>query len=72
MAKYTIILRAEGGFNIGMGHFIRTLAQTEMLNQSFNCVFATCNPTEYQISKMDAVCHQTIILSNDDRVIHHF
>lgn len=66
MAKHTIIFRADGGLNIGMGHFIRTLALANMLNQSFNCVFATCNPTEYQIREMDAVCHQTVILSNDE------
>jgi len=66
MAKRTIIFRADGGANIGMGHFIRTLALAEMLNQSFNCVFATCNPTEYQIREMDAVCHQYIALLNDE------
>jgi UDP-2,4-diacetamido-2,4,6-trideoxy-beta-L-altropyranose hydrolase len=66
MAKGTIIFRADGGANLGMGHFIRSLALAEMLNQSFNCIFATRNPSEYQLKEISSVCHKYINLSNDD------
>ena len=72
MAKRTIIFRADGGPTIGMGHFTRTLALAEMLNQHFYCVFATCQPTEYQITDIDKVCHSRIDLPEDDSHFSRF
>lgn len=66
MDKRTIILRADGGPTIGMGHFIRTLALAEMLNEHFYCVYATRKPTTYQISEIDKVCNSRIDLPEDD------
>lgn len=66
MAKRTIIFRADGDPFIGMGHFTRTLALAEMLNEHFHCIFATRQPTEYQIAEIEKICHGRIDLPEDD------
>ncbi len=66
MDKRTVIFRADASPTIGMGHFIRTLALAEMLNEHFYCVFATCQPSSYQIEEIEKVCHSKINLSDDD------
>jgi UDP-2,4-diacetamido-2,4,6-trideoxy-beta-L-altropyranose hydrolase len=66
MDKRTIIFRADGGPSIGMGHFIRTLALAEMLNEQFFCIFATRQPTEYQIAEIEKICQSRIDLPEDD------
>jgi len=66
MTKRTIIFRADGGPSIGMGHFTRTLALAEMLNEHFYCIFATREPTEYQIAEIEKTCHGRIFLPEDD------
>ncbi len=66
MAKRTIIFRADGGPVIGMGHFTRTLALAEMLKEQFHCIFATCQPSEYQVAEIEKVCHSRIDLAEDD------
>jgi UDP-2,4-diacetamido-2,4,6-trideoxy-beta-L-altropyranose hydrolase len=65
MAKRTVILRADGNADIGLGHFTRTLALAEMLNKDFQCVFATQKPTDYQICEIAKVCHHRIDLPLD-------
>jgi UDP-2,4-diacetamido-2,4,6-trideoxy-beta-L-altropyranose hydrolase len=72
MAKRTIIFRADGGLSIGMGHFIRTLALAEMLNEHFCCIYATRQPTQYQIGEIEKVCHGRIDLPNDDSHFEQF
>lgn len=72
MAKRTIIFRADGGPSIGMGHFIRTLALAEMLNEHFHCIYATRQPSQYQISEIEKVCHDRIDLSEDDSHFERF
>lgn len=66
MAKRTIIFRADGGPTIGMGHFTRTLALAEMLNEHFLCTYATQKPTDYQINEIEKVCHQRIDLPDNE------
>ncbi len=66
MVKRTIIFRADGGPSIGMGHFIRTLALAEMLNEQFHCIFATRQPSEYQLAEIEKICHGQIDLPEDD------
>jgi UDP-2,4-diacetamido-2,4,6-trideoxy-beta-L-altropyranose hydrolase/UDP-4-amino-4,6-dideoxy-N-acetyl-beta-L-altrosamine N-acetyltransferase len=61
-----IIFRADGGPTIGMGHFIRSLALAEMLNENFHCVFTTMSPTKYQIDEIEKVCPERIDLPNDE------
>jgi len=72
MAKRTIIFRADGGPSIGMGHFTRTLALAEMLNEHFHCVFATRQPTEYQVAEIEKICHGRIDLPEDDSHFEQF
>lgn len=62
----TIVFRADGGPTIGLGHFTRTLALAEMLNEHFHCIFATRQPTEYQIAEIERICHERIVLPEDD------
>ena len=64
--KSTIIFRADGGRNIGMGHFSRSLALAEMLKEHFHCIYATRTPSEYQINEIKRVCHELIELPSDE------
>jgi len=72
MNKGTIIFRADGDPTIGMGHFTRTLALAEMLNEQFNCIFATRQPSEYQIVEIEKICHGRIDLPEDDSHFEDF
>lgn len=72
MAKRTIIFRADGDPFIGMGHFTRTLALAEMLNEHFHCIFATRQPTEYQVAEIEKICHGRIDLPEDDAHFEQF
>ncbi len=72
MAKRTIIFRADGGPTIGMGHFTRTLALAEMLNEQFHCVYVTQSPTEYQIQEIRKICHERIDLPKDNSHFERF
>ncbi len=72
MAKRTIVFRVDGSTTIGMGHFTRTLALAEMLNEHFYCVFATRQPTEYQTSEIGKVCSGQIDLPADDSHFDRF
>ena len=66
MKKCNVIFRADGGLDIGMGHFIRTLSLVEMLKEDFYCIFATRKPTEYQIEEIKKTCDKLIDLPEDD------
>lgn len=54
--KNKIFFRADAGYTIGYGHFVRTLALANMLKKDFICTFFTCHPTEHQIGEMNQVC----------------
>ncbi len=62
MTKKTIIFRADGSKTIGMGHFVRTLALAEMLKEHFHCIFATRNPSIYQVKQIEKICNDFINL----------
>lgn len=66
MGYRKIIFRADSGPNIGMGHFIRTLAIAEMLKDDFYCVYATQSPNQYQIEEIEKICHSYIFLPPND------
>jgi len=66
MVKANIILRADGGETIGMGHFIRTLALAEMLKHEYHCIYATKKPSEYQKEEIDRICHDIIELPDNE------
>jgi UDP-2,4-diacetamido-2,4,6-trideoxy-beta-L-altropyranose hydrolase len=63
--KTRVILRSDGGPEIGMGHFFRTLALARMLREEFQCVFATQHPTTQQTLEINRVCHDVIPLPPD-------
>ncbi len=56
----TIIIRADGGTSIGMGHVVRCLALAEMLKSDFNITFAIQEPKE-SIIKIIRTVTETII-----------
>lgn len=72
MIKRKIIFRADGGPTIGMGHFFRTLALAQMLKDDFYCVFATRNPSFFQVHEIKKVCHEIIILSDNNSHFKEF
>ena len=47
-----IFFRADAGYNIGYGHFVRTLALADILKKDFDCTFFTCHPTKHQINEI--------------------
>jgi UDP-2,4-diacetamido-2,4,6-trideoxy-beta-L-altropyranose hydrolase len=51
-----VIFRADAGYGIGYGHFIRTLALADMLKDDFECTFYTSEPTDYQVREIKKVC----------------
>jgi spore coat polysaccharide biosynthesis predicted glycosyltransferase SpsG len=55
MVKRKVIFRADGNESIGMGHFTRTLALVEILKEDFLCLFATQEPSIYQINEIARV-----------------
>jgi UDP-2,4-diacetamido-2,4,6-trideoxy-beta-L-altropyranose hydrolase len=67
MRSTKIIFRADGGPDIGLGHFVRTLALADMLRKDFPCTYATRPPTAWQRREMEAVCHDWIELPADAR-----
>lgn len=62
--KRKIILRADGGSKIGLGHVFRLLALAEMLKDVFECVFAINNPDSFTLTQIKNVCHDVIVLNN--------
>lgn len=45
MHKPRILFRADGDSHIGLGHIMRCIALSEMLNTDFNCVFLVSKPS---------------------------
>ncbi len=70
--KKTVILRADGNAQTGMGHFTRSLALANMLSQNFNCVFATQMPSQFQISQINKVCKKTLALAANNNHFNQF
>jgi spore coat polysaccharide biosynthesis predicted glycosyltransferase SpsG len=64
--KTKVILRADGNKEIGMGHFIRSLALAEMINKKFTCILAFSQPSEYQKKEALQVCESIIELPGGD------
>jgi UDP-2,4-diacetamido-2,4,6-trideoxy-beta-L-altropyranose hydrolase len=64
--KRKVVFRADGNFDIGYGHFIRTLGIAGLINKEFECIYATQIPTDYQLKEINKVCGKVIELSKSD------
>lgn len=60
--KNTIIFRADGNSQIGLGHVIRCLALAELLNNDFHCRFAIQDPSPEIVDQIKAICPEIILL----------
>jgi len=67
-----VIFRADGNLKIGYGHFIRTLGIAGIINKDFNCIYATQQPTEYQINEIKKACSEYISLNANDNHFDEF
>lgn len=70
--KRRVVLRADGDAEIGYGHFIRTLGIAGIINDDFDCFYATKQPTEYQLTEISKVCKGVFELSIGDNSIDEF
>lgn len=70
--KKRVVFRADGDAEIGYGHFIRTLGIAGLINEDFDCVYATRQPTEYQLNEIHKVCSGVIELSKDEQSLDEF
>lgn len=61
-----VILRADGGTQIGLGHIYRLLAVYEMLGDTLNCVFAINQPDEKVKKLIERFC-PVIELNSPDK-----
>ncbi len=66
MSKQKIFFRADGNSSTGLGHVIRLLALADMINELFTCTFAIQNPSEALREQILNVCHELIILPEQD------
>jgi UDP-2,4-diacetamido-2,4,6-trideoxy-beta-L-altropyranose hydrolase len=64
--KPNIIIRADGGTSIGMGHIVRCIALADMLKNDFNIVFAIQKPVESVIKTIHTITQMIIHLPQTD------
>lgn len=64
--KSKIIIRADGGTSIGMGHVVRCLALADMLRNDFEIVFAIQEPSEDIVKTIHTVTESIIHLPATD------
>jgi UDP-2,4-diacetamido-2,4,6-trideoxy-beta-L-altropyranose hydrolase len=60
--KKKIIIRADGGTSIGMGHIVRCLALADMLKHNFTIVFAIQQPNKNVINLVNTIASTIISL----------
>lgn len=70
--KQRVVFRADGNLEIGYGHFIRSLGIAGLINEEFTCVFATQQPTDYQIREINKVCSSFIVLGATENHFDEF
>lgn len=70
--KQKVVFRADGDAEIGYGHFIRTLGIAGLINEDFDCIYATQSPTEYQINEINKVCNGIVELSKNEKSYEEF
>ncbi|MFM2360568.1 MAG: hypothetical protein RLY16_2561 [Bacteroidota bacterium] len=62
-----VIFRADGNQQTGYGHFIRTLGIADLIQHDYYCLYATFQPTAYQIAEIEKVCKAYITLTSTDQ-----
>lgn len=62
--KKNVVIRADGGTSIGMGHVVRCTALAEMLINDFNIVFAIQNPNDSVKKVINKITDSIIELEN--------
>lgn len=67
--KRNIIIRADGGSSIGMGHVVRSLALAEMLKSEFDIYFAIQNPSDYVLNTIQKTTSNLISLPSTNNFI---
>lgn len=67
--KQRVIFRADGNSKTGYGHFIRTLGIAGLINDDFECWYATQTPTDYQLQEIKKVCTGIFSLQQGEK--HH-
>lgn len=60
--KRNIIIRADGGSEVGMGHVVRCLALAEMLKDNYTVSFAIQEPSEFALKTINTVTPNIISL----------
>lgn len=65
--KKLIYFRADASYDIGYGHFIRSLALADMLKNTFECRFFTQSPSEYQKKEIEKVCTLVSLPSDESK-----
>lgn len=61
--KKRVIIRADGGTSIGLGHVVRCLALADMLKDNFDIVFAIQNPNPSVLKLINEITPNVIILN---------
>lgn len=67
-AKTTILFRADGNSQIGLGHVMRCLGLAELLQQDFECAFAIRQPNVNLFDQLRKICPQVIDLPETDLI----
>jgi len=69
--KKSVYIWADADSTIGYGHFVRSLALTDMIKEHFDCTFFTQTPTEYQKREVLKIC-KLIELPSEDKKFEMF
>src|SRR5579862_8558861 len=64
MAKQKLIIRVDGGSDIGLGHISRCCALADMLKDHFEINFYTRTNSKSVINDIENYCNKVFILNN--------
>jgi len=66
VSKPRVYFRADGNFEIGLGHVVRSLALADMLKEDFSCHFIIRTPLETLKVQILEICESIIVLSDPE------
>ena len=70
--KKRVVFRADGNLEVGYGHFIRTIGLAGLISKDFDCIYATQEPSDYQLKEIKKVCSQVIKLNKNESHYEEF